>query len=317
VWAAGWEETLRCGHEPVTGTYYEVLGAGYGAPAVLMIHGGGATGACFRADLEGRPGWADLLATRGHTVWVSDWPGCGRSGNRVLTDIEYDDVVEGHRRLLRDVIGEPVVIVCHSMGGAVAWQLVEHEPDLVAGVVSVAAAFPGNLGSRSEILSEEGSVTTVRFVDSGAVFVVDRSRGYLYEDEYIFRQGIATSRHFPLALVDRMRAGLVPLPPKMLLQRMGVLPGLPSVDDPSGFQGLGVRLVAGSEDPAHTLSIERATSELLSGWGAHAEVVWLADLGIDGNGHFLFFEDNADDVLGVVAEQIGAVSTRFGPLARG
>ena len=308
---------MRCGHEAATGTYYEVLGEGGDAAAVLMIHGGGATGACFRADLRGRPGWADQLASRGHTVWVSDWPGCGRSGNRVLTDIEYGDVVAGHRRLLRDVIGEPVVIVCHSMGGAVAWQLVEHEPDLVAGVVSVAAAFPGNLSSRSEILSEEGSVTTVRFVDSGAVFVVDRSRGYLYEDEYIFRQGISTSRRFPLHLVERMRASLVPLPPKMLLQRMGVLPGLPAVHDTSGFRELGVRLVAGSEDPAHTLAIERATADLLRRWGAVADVVWLPDRGIDGNGHFLFFEDNADEVLTVVAEQVTAVSARTIPGRRG
>ena len=299
---------MRCGHEPTTGTYYEVLvGAGGDHPAVLMIHGGGATGACFRADLEGRPGWADLLADRGLTVWVTDWPGCGRSGNRVVTDLDYGDVVEGYRRLLRDVIGQPVVVVCHSMGGAVTWQLVEHERDLVAGVVAVAAAYPGNLNSPSEVLGEDGPVITVRFRETGALFVVDRSRGYLYEDEYIYRQGISTSKRFPMALVDRMRAGLVPFPPKTLLQRMGVLPGLPTVDDTGPFQGLRVRLVAGSEDPAHTLAIERATADLLTQWGAEAKVVWLPDRGIDGNGHFLFFEVNADQVLDVVAEQVAAV----------
>lgn len=301
---------MRCGHEATTGTYYEVLGEDRSTPAVLMVHGGGATGACFRADLRGRLGWADLLAEMGHAVWIADWPGCGRSGNRVLADIEYSDVVEGHRRLLREVIGRPVVIVCHSMGGAVAWQLVAQEPDLVEGVVGLGAAYPGNLSSPAEIVAEEGSVMTVRSPLSGAVFVVDRSRGYLCEDDYIYRQGIATSRHFPMGLVEQMRASLVPVPPKMVLQRLGVLPGLPPVEDSSGFKGVGVRLIVGTEDPAHTLSIERATADLLSSWGADAEVVWLADRGIEGNGHFLFFEDNSDEILEVVAEQITAVGRR-------
>lgn len=289
--------------------YFEVLGGPSPDLApVLMIHGGGATGACFRHNLRGEPGWADKLAAQGRQVWVTDWPGCGRSGNRVLTDIEYGDVVEGYRRLLRDVIGEPVVVVCHSMGGAVTWQLVEHESDLVAGVVSVAAAFPGNLQSPSEVLDQTGSVTTVRFVDSGAVFVVDRLRGYLYEDDYIYRQAIGNSRHFPMGQVEEMRAGMVPLPPLMLLQRMGVVPGLPAVRDTQGFANKRISLVAGSEDPAHTLEIENATGDLLAEWGSDVEVVWLADRGIVGNGHFLFYEDNSDAVLEVVAEQV----TEFG-----
>jgi len=298
---------MRCGNEVATGTYYEVLEGG-GEGVVLMIHGGGATGACFRADLEDRPGWADLLARRGYTVWVTDWPGCGRSGKRVLVDIEYGDVVEGYRQVLRHVIGVPVVVVCHSMGGAVAWQLVEQDRDLVAGVVAVAAAYPGNLSAPSEVLGEDGSIITVRFRDTGVRFLIDRSRGYLYEDEYIYQQAIASSKRFPMGLVERMRASLVPLPPKMLLQRMGVIPGMPVVQNTRGFRGLGVRLVAGSEDPAHTLSIERATAELLLQWGAEVEVVWLPDRGIEGNGHFLFFEDNADQVLDVIAEQIKEVS---------
>jgi pimeloyl-ACP methyl ester carboxylesterase len=298
---------VRCGHEETTGTYFEVLGV-HDAPGVLMVHGGGATGACFRADLAGAPGWADRLAELGYAVWVTDWPGCGRSGNRLLVDIEYDDVVEGHRRVLRDVIGRPVVVVCHSMGGAVAWQLAEEEPDLVAGVVGLGASYPGNLSSPAEIVAEEGPLVTVRSPLSGAVFVVDLTRGYLYEDDYIYRQGISTSTRFPMGLVDRMRAGFVPIPPKMVLQRLGVMPGLPTVRDTSGFQGLGVRLVIGTEDPAHTPAAERATAALLRSWGADADVVCLADRGIEGNGHFLFFEDNADEILRVVVEQVVTVS---------
>ncbi len=310
---------MRCGYEPTSGTYYEVLGnAGSDRPLLLMIHGGGATGACFRTSLDGRPGWADQLADRHHRVVVSDWPGCGRSGNRHLVDIEYSDVVEGYRRLLRDVIGEPVIVLCHSMGGAAAWQLVEHEGDLVVGVVAVAAAHPGNLQSKADVINDDGKTITVRFPDSGAIFIIDRTRGYIYEDDYIHRQAIASSKHFPRDRVDGLRVGLVPLPPKMLLQRMGILPGLPPVTNTARFVGKPVRLVAGGEDPAHTQSIEKSTAQLLRGWGANVEIIWLPDQGVHGNGHFLFLEDNRDDVLSVVEEQIAAVwDLRPGGASRG
>jgi pimeloyl-ACP methyl ester carboxylesterase len=193
------------------------------------------------------------------------------------------------------------------MGGATTWQLVEHETDLVQGVVAVAASFPGNISPRGEVLREDGDVLLTRSLDTGVQFTVDMRRGYLYEDDYIYSQGLATSTRFPRHLVDTMRAGLVGFPPRMLLQRIGVLPGFPAVEDSSGFRGLPIRLIAGSEDPAHTLEVERSTLELLRGWGADAELVFLPDRGIVGNGHFLFFEDNATELLGIVAEQVDAV----------
>lgn len=299
---------MRCGNEPAMGTYYEVLGEpGSGGPPVLFIHGGGGTGAAFRTTLEGAPGWADQLVDRGHVVWLTDWPGCGRSGKRHLIDIEYADVVEGYRRLLRDVIGEPVVVVCHSMGGATAWQLIEHEGDLVAGVVAVAAVSPGNILPPGEILSEEGPLVHIRYSVTGIELTVDTSRGYFYEDAYLFRQGIATSTRFPRDRIDQLRAGILGCPPRMILQRVGVLEGLPGVEDTSAFKDARIRLIAGTEDPAHTREIETKTVELLRGWGADAELVWLADRGIEGNGHFLFFEDNSREILDILAEQIDAV----------
>lgn len=304
---------MRCGNEPSGGGYYEVLGEGGDAPTVLMIHGGGATGACFRTDLAGGPGWAERLAERGHEVWVTDWPGCGRSGNRNVIDIAYADVVNGYRRLLREVIGKPVVVIPHSMGGATTWQLVENEGDLVAGVVAVAASFPGNIGSTSTVLSDDGTVVTARFDSTGAVSTVDRSRGYLYEDDYVYKQAIATSTRFPMDRVEEMRAGFVPFPPIMLLQRMGVIEGLPVVEDTSGFEGKRIRLIAGTEDPAHTFEIDQSTTELFASWGADVELVWLGDRGISGNGHFMMFEDNSAEVFDVIAEQIDVVSAGAAP----
>jgi hypothetical protein len=141
-------------------------------------------------------------------------------------------------------------------------------------------------------------------------FLVDRSRPYLYEDAYIHEQAIATSTRFPMGRIEAMRAGMVGLPPTMLLQRLGVVPGLPVVEDPSPFAGVPIRLLAGPEDPAHTHAIESRTAEVLTGWGADARLVWLPDLGIDGNGHFLMWERNSDEVLEVLAGLLRDVGGR-------
>lgn len=299
----------RVGHETRTGTYWELLGPDAAeGPPLLMIHGGGATGACWRATPDGRVGWADQLAARGHRVWVTDWPGTGRSGNRNGLEITYADVVDGYRALLTEVIAEPVVIVCHSMGGAVTWRLLELEPALVAGVLSVAGSYPANaMTGRSRVVSDDGAVAVIDFVDTGVRNTVDRRVMNLYGDPYIYEQGIATSTRFPMAHVDAMRAGFVGLPPRMLLQRLGVEPGLPRVEDPSGFAGKPIRLLTGGEDPAHTREIEERTVAMLRAWGADVELVWLPDLGIHGNGHFMFYETNSDELLEVVAGQLAAV----------
>ena len=301
-------ERARVGWEKESGLYYEIFGARVnGAPPLLFIHGGGATGACWRVTMDGRPGWSDQLAQRGYECWLTDWPGTGRSGNRNGLEIEYGDVVDGYRRLLRDVIAEPVVVVCHSMGGATTWQLVQHESDLVAGVVSVAGAYPANVVAKSEVVSDDGDVAEIIFSDTGVQMTVDRRVMNLYGDGYIYHQGIATSTRFPMDKVDELRAGLVGLPPKMLLQRLGVLEGMPIVDQPAGFEGKRIRLIAGGEDPAHTHEIEERTVGLLRGWGADVELIWLPDLGIHGNGHFMFIEENSDELLQVVVKQIEAV----------
>ncbi len=295
----------RVGHEPVSGLYHEVLGPRGGpGPPLLLIHGGGATGACWRATPDGRTGWADRLAERGRECWVTDWPGTGRSGGRDPVTTTYADVVDGFERLLREVVGVPVVVVAHSMGAAVAWHLVQRLPGLVAGVVSVAGAYPGNVAPRSEVVADDGDVIDVVFADTGVPFRIDRRRMYLYEDAYVFDQAIATSTRFPMDRVDALRASLVGLSPPMLLQRLGVVPGLPVVDDPAAFAGLPVRLVAGGEDPAHTHAIESRTLAQLRAWGADAELVWLPDAGITGNGHFLMGETNSDEVLAVLEGQL-------------
>lgn len=47
-------------------------------PPLVLIHGGGGQGTDWLITPDGRPGWAPLLADRGHRVYVIDRPGHGR-----------------------------------------------------------------------------------------------------------------------------------------------------------------------------------------------------------------------------------------------
>lgn len=297
------------GREVGSGLYYEILGEATSFPhPVVLIHGGGSMGSTYRGSPDGRRGWADVLADRGFEVWVTDWPGSGRSGYRDILTLSYDDVVDGYRALLTEVIGRPVVLCCHSMGGAITWKLVELEPDLVAGVVATASAYPANLSRPSEVISDDGEVMEVIFGDTGVRFTVDRRKPYTYGDDYIYKQAIGDSTQFPMEYIENLKAGLGPMSPVMLMQRIGVIPGMPTIDDPSGFDGKRIRLVTGGQDPAHTKEIELRTRDLLREWGGDVELVWLPDRGVHGNGHFLTAERNSAAVLDVVEAELRAVA---------
>ncbi len=50
-----------------------------GAYPIIMVHGGGHTGAGFQSTPDGRPGWADYFVRRGWPVYVVDQPGRAKS----------------------------------------------------------------------------------------------------------------------------------------------------------------------------------------------------------------------------------------------
>ncbi len=290
-----------CGYESTSGLYYEVLGEqSADRPPFLFIHGGGASGACFRVTPDGRPGWADRLAAGGAEVWVTDWPGCGRSGGRDPLAVGYDDLVDGFAALLEGVIGRSAIVLCHSMGGAITWKLVERDRSFVESVVALAASHPGNIAPVSEVISDDGVTVCARFAASGVEFEVRRDRAYHYSGAYVLGQAIAGSTRFPRDHVQEFRGGLLGIPPLVILQRLGLEGGLPCVTRTARFEGLRVRFVTGAEDPAHTRAIEQATTDLLRSWGADAEVAFLDEHGIDGNGHFFFIEENSDEIFDFV-----------------
>lgn len=47
---------------------------------IVLVHGGGLTGASYETTPDGREGWATYFVRKGHAVYVVDTPGRGRAG---------------------------------------------------------------------------------------------------------------------------------------------------------------------------------------------------------------------------------------------
>ena len=296
---------VYCGYEAASGLYYEVLGVGGdSSPPCLFIHGGSGTAAVFRVTPDGRAGWAELLAADGHPCWLADWPGMGRSGGPDIVDVDANAVVDGFASLLRDVIGVPTLIVCHSAGGSIAWRLAELAREYVAGIVALSPSNPGNIGPRADVVERSSEAITLRHPQTGIHITVRTDQHYIVTRETVTSQWIGTSTRFPLEHIDAFRHSLVPMPPKLVLQRLGAHGGMPSVADTSTFEALWVRIVVPANDPARTLENTLPLVDLFRSWGADGDVIDLAGRGIAGNGHFMFCELNSDEVLDLVLNEV-------------
>ncbi|MGY1714098.1 alpha/beta fold hydrolase [Geodermatophilus sp. SYSU D01106] len=105
-----------------------------GGPAVVLVHG-----------LGGSHGNWDLFApllTPSARVWALDLPGFGRSepGERRTTVQANVGVLQ---RFLREVVGEPAVLVGNSMGGMISLFTAAASTDAVRALVLLDPALPG------------------------------------------------------------------------------------------------------------------------------------------------------------------------------
>lgn len=112
--------------------YGLVEGAG---ETVVLIHGWGLGHHSYRAA-------AEALALQGYRVVVPDLPGFGLSTDLPLHLTSFTTFADAMRVFIEnahDIGGEPVHVVGHSFGGAVAAQIAHDAPELVRSVVLVSS----------------------------------------------------------------------------------------------------------------------------------------------------------------------------------
>src|SRR5260221_5099251 len=99
----------------------------------VLVHGGWHGAWCWNRIVPS-------LEKKGHHVIAVDLPGHGRdkSVTAKVTMKDYVDVLVAQL----DALPEPVCLVGHSSGGAIATQVAEHRPEKIRALVYLAAFLP-------------------------------------------------------------------------------------------------------------------------------------------------------------------------------
>jgi pimeloyl-ACP methyl ester carboxylesterase len=144
----------------------------------VLIHGAGHGGWCWYKVVP-------LLEKQGHTVIAPDLPSHGRD-KTPLSAVSLQAYVDSVCKIL-DAQREPVLLVGHSMGGAVITQVAEYRPDKIKVLVYQTALLLRNGESMFQALQRDSE----SLVSSSSVFAADQSyatmreeslKEFLYED---------------------------------------------------------------------------------------------------------------------------------------
>ncbi len=122
--------------------HYHVQGDG---PDVLLIHGWASSWRMWERPLH-------RLASEGFRAWALDLPGCGESSlpaNGWYTIANLTGVIEA---FVERVGIERAALVGHSMGGAIALEMTDRQPDATRALVLVAPVVSGRLGLALHVL---------------------------------------------------------------------------------------------------------------------------------------------------------------------
>lgn len=274
-----------------------------GLPPVLMLHGRAHSGACYQVTPDGRPGWAYRFVESGFPVMVPDWPGHARSGTGAPDTLTGEAVCQAFARLVED-LGCPIILLTHSMAGAMGWRLLELCVEQIEAVVAVAAGPPGNMQPEADIVDENSSEITVQTM-FGPISLPKTGmiRG---GRDWAIHAVVGSSTYFPRSHLEPYIASLCETNVRLMLERLNVHGSQVRVENPGVFEGKPVVAVSGTNDVLQARSDDQAMVAWLKSHGAKAEQIWLGDRGITGNGHMLMLEENSDRICDVILEWIKA-----------
>lgn len=253
-------------------------------PPIVFLHGGGHTGACYRATPDGRPGWADCAGARGFPAIVADWPGHGRSGRPPdFARMSGARVVDAARALLERV--GPAVLVTHSMSGAFGWQLGELIGENVLAIVAVAPSPPGN----------------IQPIWSWPAYPEDQPISFTPEEVRHF----TASPQFPAEAFEVYYRSVVPESARIYNERLNARGLQLQVQNAELVGSRPILVVSADADPNHADGVDAKTAAFFG-----AEHLVLAQHGLDGHGHLMMIERGNAEIAELILDWIDAHVSR-------
>ncbi|CAN0441300.1 unnamed protein product, partial [Discosporangium mesarthrocarpum] len=211
-------------------------------PPIVMIHGGGHSGACYLLTADNRPGWAYRFAASGYPVWLPDWPGCGRSGDVAFAELTGERVVAALGAVLTEAAASSptgkIILMTHSMSGAMGWKLIEQNRPQIDRVVAVAPGPPGNIQPQATVVEETDDEVVVE--SFGMTRRLARDRAYVGGMEFISHKLIGTSKRFPEDALDSYAGHVAAVPPRLLFERQNIGGSQLKIENASAFEDLPV-----------------------------------------------------------------------------
>lgn len=259
---------------------------------IVMVHGGFHTGQAYLATPDGRDGWAQLFARRGHDVYVPDWPCHGRSpGLKNIAALGTHDIAAALATVVTAV--GPAIVVAHSAGGPLAWWLAEQLPDLVQAIIGVAPGAPANL---VPVLPEDADlVAALAFDQAAGCPVFSPLEKAVVASPAFVRDFWANAPRFPAHAFDRYVATVVPESPIVLNERFNIGGKGLTLCDPARVAARPILVITGEHDARHPRPVDQTLATYLN-----ADFIWLPDLGVRDNGHMLMIENNSHEIAQVL-----------------
>jgi len=118
---------------------------------------------------------------------------------------------------------------------------------------------------------------------------------------------VGDGSRFPLGALNEYCASLVPLPPRLLCERLNVDGSQLCLADDLSLNRASVLIVTGSRDTSHPREMDERVARWLAEHGATVHFEWLADRGIEGNGHMMMLEDNSAEIAQLIGTWVRTV----------
>jgi pimeloyl-ACP methyl ester carboxylesterase len=209
----------------------------------------------------------------------TQWPGTGKVGDPVFdtfnkTQVHFAGASTGLAReaaaALLDTLGTPVILLTHSQGGGVGWDVAERRPDLVHRIVTVEPGGP-QIGGANTATVEPGNrnpnswgLTTTPFRFDPPI--TSPSELNVRLEETSDREG-------------EVRCWMQVEPARKL----------------ANFQD--IRVLAISGNGTYHRVYDPCIPKWLNQAGVQTDFVRLEDEGMSGNGHMMMLERNSDDIV--------------------